>query len=123
MNLKKIDNIMYKVADLDKAAELYRDVLGLKEIWRDDASKMIGFKLEDNDSEIVIHSSENLPDFDFSYSVENVDQFIENATRYGFVVTFGPIEVRTGKYAVLEDPDHNKIPIIDLTKFGVPRFD
>lgn len=122
--LLKIDNIMYKVKDLDKSAELYKQALGLKQIWRDDNSKMVGFKLEKNDSEIVIHSNPNIPDFDFSYSVGNVNEFVENATRNGFRLILEPIDVRTGNYAVLEDDNHNKIPIIDLTKFGgVPRFD
>ena len=121
--LLKIDNIMYKVKDLDKAVELYTNVLGLKQVWRDDNTKMVGFKLEGNNSEIVIQANDKLPDFDFSYSVENVDMFIENAVKQGFILSFGPIKVRTGKYAVLEDVDHNKIPIIDLTKFdGKPRY-
>lgn len=122
--LLKIDNIMYKVSDLEKATKLYTEVLGLKKIWQNNGSKMVGFKLEKNDSEIVLHSDESLPNFDFSYSVDNVDLFIENSLKNGFSLVFGPIDVRTGKYAILEDLDHNKIPIIDLTKFGgIPHFD
>jgi catechol 2,3-dioxygenase-like lactoylglutathione lyase family enzyme len=122
--LLKLDNIMYKVSDLDKAAKLYIDVLGLKQLWKDDNTKMIGLGMESSNAEIVLHANPKLPDFDFSYSVENVDSFIEKAIKNGLILTFGPIDVRTGKYAVLEDLDHNKIPIIDLTKFGgVPRYD
>ena|SRR3989338_1318108 len=121
--LLRIDNIMYKVRDLNKAAKWYTAVLGLKQVWRDDKAKMIGFKVEENDSEIVIHSDKKLPKFDFSYAVESVDKFIKQATRNGFKLTYGPIKVRTGKYAILQDPDKNKIPIIDLTKFkGKARY-
>lgn len=41
--LFKIDNIMYRVKDLKKGAKFYRDVLGLKQVWRDEERKMIGF--------------------------------------------------------------------------------
>lgn len=71
--LLKIDNIMYNVKDLDESAKFYANVLGLKQIWRNDNSKMIGFGLEGNNSEIVIQANSKLPDFDFSYSVGNVE--------------------------------------------------
>lgn len=116
--LLKLDNIMYKVSDLDKASKLYIDVLGLKQLWRDDKSKMVGLGMENSSAEIVLQADPNLPNFDFSYSVDNVEDFIAEATKKGFTLSFGPIEVRIGKYSVLEDEDHNKIPIIDLTKFG-----
>ena len=32
--LLRIDNIMYKVRDLNKAAKWYTAVLGLKQVWR-----------------------------------------------------------------------------------------
>ena len=121
--LLKVDNIMYRVKDLGKAERFYCDVLGLKKVWEDKERKMIGFQLEQSDAEIVIHADSNLPDFDFSYLVENVEEFI--GEREGKIeVIVGPMEVRTGKYAVVEDPDGNKIPIIDLTFFGgKPRYD
>ncbi len=122
-NLQKVDNIMYRVKNLTEGERFYRDVLGLKKVWEDKARKMIGFRLEQSDAEIVIHADPNLGNFEFSYLVENVEEFIKE--RGGKTkVAFGPIDVRTGKYAVLEDPDGNQIPIIDLTSFGgKPRYD
>ncbi len=121
--LLKLDNIMYKVSDLDKAVKFYMETFGLKRLWKDDKSKMVGLGMSDSNTEIVLQSNPDLPTFDFSYSVENVEDFIAEATKKGFTLTFGPIEVRIGKYAVLEDEDHNKIPIIDLTKYnGVPQY-
>lgn len=122
--LLKIDNIMYRVSDLQKAESFYTDVLGLKKAWEDRDAKMIGFVFEQSDSEIVIHADPNLPKFDYSYLVENVASFCEDFKKQGNAVLVEPIDVRPGKYAILSDPDGNEIPIIDLTKFGgKPKYD
>ncbi len=109
---------MYKVSDLDKSEKFYSNVLGLEKSWSDEKSKMIGFKFAQSDSEIVITSDPNMPSFDFSFLVENVDDFVIQYRKLGYEIEMEPIEARCGKYAVLLDDDKNKIPIIDLTKFG-----
>jgi catechol 2,3-dioxygenase-like lactoylglutathione lyase family enzyme len=38
--LIKIDNIMFRVKDLDTAATFYTQALGLKQVWRDDKHQM-----------------------------------------------------------------------------------
>ncbi len=122
--LLKIDNIMYRVSDLEKAKKFYQDTLGLKKAWEDKAANMIGFVFEQSDSEIVIHASPEMPKFDYSYLVEDVVKFCEEYRRKGYKPLVEPIDVRPGKYAVLQDDDGNKIPIIDLTKFeGRPKYD
>lgn len=121
--LQKVDNIMYRVKDLKEGERFYAEVLGLKRVWEDKERKMIGFQLNESDAEIVIHANPDLGDFEFSFLVENVEEFIKE--REGKMkVVFGPIDIRTGRYAVLEDLDGNQIPIIDLTSFGgKPRYD
>jgi catechol 2,3-dioxygenase-like lactoylglutathione lyase family enzyme len=122
--LLKIDSIMYFVHDLDKSEMFYSEVLGLKMVWRDDNYKMIGFVFEGSDSEIVIHNDHEIPNPDFSFLVENVDEYCKAFKEKGYKVLFGPIDVRPGRYAVFSDLDGNKIPIIDLTKFGgLPKYD
>jgi predicted enzyme related to lactoylglutathione lyase len=116
--LLKIDNIMYRVSDLVKAEKFYTEVLGLKKVWEDRDLNMIGFIFEQNDSEIVIHSDQKIPRFDYSYLVKNVTSFCDEIKKQGYKVALEPIEVRSGKYALIADPDGNEIPIIDLTKFG-----
>ena len=121
--LLKIDNIMYRVKGLKKGERFYTEVLGLKKVWEDKERKMIGFQLDQSDAGIVIHANPDLGDFEFSYLVESVEEFIKEREDK-VKVAFGPIDVRTGKYAVLQDPDGNQIPIIDLTSFGdKPRYD
>lgn len=123
-NIVKIDNIMYRVKNLEKAEAFYGNVLGLKKVWEDKERKQIGFQLGQGDTEIVIHSDPNIPNFDFSYLVENVEEFIEDREGQGLKLVFGPVDIRCGKYALLEDPDGNKIPILDLIRFdGRPRYD
>ena len=41
--LLKIDNIMFRVKDLEKSADFYENVLGLTRRWTDKKEKMIGF--------------------------------------------------------------------------------
>src|SRR6266478_196842 len=122
--LLKIDNIMYKVKDLQKSSDFYQNVLGLKKVWEDQSYKMIGFVFEQSDSEIVIHSDPNLPNFDYCFLVDDVISFCNEFKEKGFKLADEPFEVRPGKFAVLENIDGNKIPIIDLSKFGgKPKYD
>ncbi len=119
----KVDNIMYRVKDLEKAENFYVNVFGLKKVWEDKKRKMAGFILEKSDSEIVIHNNSELPKFDYSFLVESVDKFVKEYKAKGYKPKLEPIEVRCGKYAILLDLDGNGIPIIDLTKFGnKPRY-
>lgn len=121
--LLKIDNIMFYVKDLEKAAKFYEENFGLTRAWADDEKKMIGFVFDQSDSEIVLHSDNSLPNPDFSFLVENVEDFCRAHEASGGRVAENPFEVRCGKFAVLSDIDGNKIPIIDLTKFGgQPRY-
>ena len=115
---------MFRVKDLDDSAKFYSRVLGLKQVWRDDENKMIGFVFPESDSEIVIHTNDDIPNPDFSFLVENVEEFVKEIKGKGYKVIKEPFDVRTGKFAVLSDPDGNEINIIDLTKFGnKPRYD
>lgn len=116
--LLEIDSIMYRVSDLEKSKDFYQNALGLKKAWEDKEAKMVGFTFEASDSEIVIHSNSDMPDFDYSYLVEDVIKFCNDYKEKGYKIILEPIEVRPGKYAIVSDLDGNKIPIIDLTKFG-----
>jgi predicted enzyme related to lactoylglutathione lyase len=123
MKLKKIDNIMFYVEDLEKAADFYEEVLGLERVWKDEKRKMIGFIFEEDDSEIVIHNDTSLPNPDFNFLVDDVEEFIKEFKEKGHSVVMDPFEIRSGMCAVIEDTDGNKLPIVDLTKFNnQPRY-
>lgn len=115
---------MYRVKDLDTSAKFYSEVLGLKQVWRDDEHQMIGLVFPESDSEIVIHLLANIPNPDFSFLVDNVEEFVKEFRDNGYKVCKEPFDIRSGKFAVLSDPDENVINIMDLTKFdNTPKFD
>ncbi len=115
---------MYYTNDLEKSAGFYRDILGLHQAWSDAKNRMIGLKFPESEVEIVLHTDTSLPNPNPSYLVENVDIFCSWYRNKGYQIDLEPIEVRCGKYAVLLDPNGNKIPIIDLSKFdGKPQYD
>jgi catechol 2,3-dioxygenase-like lactoylglutathione lyase family enzyme len=122
--LLKIDSVMYRVGDLAKAEAYYTGVLGLRRLWADAERNMIGLGLAESDAEVVIHTDPAIPSPDFSFLVADVETLCEEHEKGGQRFILRPIEVRTGSFAVLADPDGNPIPIIDLKKFGgKPRYD
>ena len=85
---------------------------------------MIGFVFPQSESEIVLHHDATIPNPDFSFLVENVETFCKDFRERGYKILHEPAEIRCAKFAVLADLDNNKIPIVDLTKFGgKPKHD
>jgi len=123
MGLKKIDAVMLRVSDLEKTARFYVDVMGLKRGWTDTENQMIGLLFPGNDTELVLHCDESLPDPNVSYQVDNVLEFVEKYKRKGFKVLVEPFDIRCGKCAILEDPGGHRIEVMDITKFDKPRYD
>jgi predicted enzyme related to lactoylglutathione lyase len=122
--LRKIDNVTVRVADLEASARFYEEAMGLRRAWTDPENQMIGFLFPGNDSELVIHMGPAQDNPSYSFSVEDVVEFCERFKGMGYTVLVEPFEVRCGMYAVLSDPDGNRINIIDLKKFGgEPRYD
>lgn len=118
MKLKMIDSIMFYVKNLEESAVFYEKTLGLKRVWSDKKRRMLGFKFSESDSEIVIHDDKSLPNPEFTFLVDDVVACCKEFQKKGYKLIRKPFAVRTGKLAVLKDPDGNAIPIIDLTKFG-----
>jgi predicted enzyme related to lactoylglutathione lyase len=122
--LRKIDSVMMRVTDLESSARFYEEAMGLKRAWTDAENQMIGFLFPGNNSELVIHTDPGLSSPSYSFSVEDVVEFCRRFREQGYTVLMEPFEVRCGMYAVLADPDGNRINIIDLSKFGgEPRYD
>ncbi len=122
--LLKIDSIMYRVTDLAEAEAFYTGALHLRRLWADSERNMIGLGLAESDAEVVIHTDPAIPSPDFSFLVADVESLCAEHERGGQRLILRPIEVRTGFFAILADPDGNPIPIIDLKKFGgKPRYD
>ena len=123
MGLKKIDAVLIRVDDLERAAEFYIDIMGMKRGWTDKEHQMIGLLFPGNDTELVLHCDESLPDPNVSYQVDNVLEFVEQYKSQGNKVLVEPFDIRCGKCAILQDPEGHSVEIMDITKFGKPKFD
>lgn len=123
MGLKKIDAVLLRVKDLKKTADFYINVMGLKRGWTDTEHQMIGLLFPGNDTELVLHRDESLPDPNISYQVKDVIEFVEEYREAGYRIIVEPFDIRCGKCAILQDPEGHNIEIMDITKFGEPRFD
>jgi predicted enzyme related to lactoylglutathione lyase len=113
--LRKIDCIMVKVDDLDRARNFYVRVFGMLPTWRDATSA--GLKFPESDAEIVLHCIKEIPTrVDVTYLVDNVDAAVEALKTEGCAVAAPPFEVAIGKCAVIIDPFGTPLTIIDMTK-------
>jgi lactoylglutathione lyase len=123
MGLKKIDAVLLRVKDLERSAAFYVDIMGLKRGWTDIEHKMIGLLFPGNDTELVLHCDESLSDPNVSYQVDDVMEFVKEYRSQGYTVLVEPFDIRCGKCAILQDPDGHSVEIIDISKFGDPKFD
>ncbi|MEZ4619594.1 MAG: VOC family protein [Caldilineaceae bacterium] len=122
--LRKIDAILYRVGDLERAIEFYQEMFGLRLGWLDEERQMAGLLFLESDAEIVLHCDPTLPNPDVSYLVEDVIAFCASYRAAGGVVVVEPFDVRCGKYAIVRDLDGNELGVVDLTHFGgKPRYD
>jgi len=123
MGLKKIDAVLLRVKDLEKTADFYVEVMGLRRGWTDKENQMIGLLFPGNDTELVLHCNESLPDPNISYQVDDVLSFVEEYKHRGCKVLVEPFDIRCGKCAILQDPEGHSVEVMDITKFGEPRYD
>lgn len=123
-SIQKVDAVMYLVEDIYEAARFYEEALGLRRGWTDDQNGMIGMLFPGNDTELVLHMDETMPNPNISYQVRDVLDFVERYKEQGYRVLVEPFEIRCGRCAVLENPYGGSVEVMDLTKFGgAPRFD
>jgi predicted enzyme related to lactoylglutathione lyase len=112
--LRKIDCVMIKVADLDRAVAFYRDVFGLRPLWRDDES--VGLVFPDSDAEIVLHSIAAIPaQIDVNYLVDDVAEAVRVFEAKGCRTLAGPFPIAIGKCAVIRDPFGAALTLVDMT--------
>lgn len=113
--LRKIDCIMVKVDDLDKAREFYIRVFGMRPTWRDATSA--GLKFPEGDAEIVLHSIRDIPvRVDVTYLVDDVVEAVAALKSEGCTIAAPPFDVAIGLCAVIVDPFGTPMTIIDMTR-------
>jgi predicted enzyme related to lactoylglutathione lyase len=108
---RKLDCYSLLVEDLDAAIAFY-GALGHQLIWRD-GNQSAGLRLPDSDSEIVLHTDHR--PVETCLLVKSVPDAIARFTNAGGKLVFGPIEIRVGQYAILQDPWNNPMAILDFS--------
>jgi predicted enzyme related to lactoylglutathione lyase len=115
---KDVDCISLKVDDLQKAIDFYTKKLGHELKWK--TSTSAGLKFAYGESEIVLHTEQRPPGTDLL--VESVTKAIDQFTKAGGKLIYGPIDIPVGLFAIISDPWKNMINIIDLSK-GLYKVD
>ena len=113
--LRKIDCVMIRVEDVDKAADYYARVFGLKPLWSGDDA--VGLVFPESDAEIVLHNDPNLPSpVEVHYLVDDVVAAVAEYTAQGCAMLVEPFDITIGKCAVIQDPFGTRLCILDMTK-------
>lgn len=116
--LRKIDCIMVKVDDVEKAREFYVRTFGMIPVWKDIYTPgAAGLRFPESDTEIVLHNIADIPvRVDVTYLVEDVAAALAALKSEGCAIVEGPFDVTIGKCAIITDPFGTPMTIIDMTK-------
>lgn len=125
--VKKFLHTRYRVDDLDKTAEFYATVLGLKETRRHTSprgSRLVFFELPGSDAELELCSfpdsggvqvQEDLTHL--AFEVDDIQAFAEHSKSKGYPLSDGPTETSSGKViAFIDAPEGYEIELIQQPK-------
>ncbi|HNX03926.1 MAG TPA: VOC family protein [Opitutales bacterium] len=113
MQIKGTDFVLYEVSDLDRSVEFYRDVLGLKQTWRNDEVGGAEFDLVQTTLSLYAPQKAEgrtpAPGGTLFIAVANVQQAVEQLLAKGVSVIFGPMDTPVCEMACFLDPDGNRL--------------
>ena len=105
--LRKLDNHLLRVADLDAAISFYRDKLGHRLLWR--IGEAAGFALPETDAELVVHLKTDIV-------VADVDRAFALFLIAGGEGVQRPFDIAIGRCARVRDPIGNELVLLDQSK-------
>ena len=111
--LRKVDSVTVRVPDLDDGLRFYCDVLGHQLKWRNDSVSQAGLEVPEGGSEIVLTTQF---ESEANWLVESVDSAVEAFREHGGTVLVEPSDIPVGRVAVVTDPFHNRLVLVDLSK-------
>ena len=121
--ITKLLHTRYRVADLEKTAAFYRDVLGLEEVRRMTSprgSQLVFFKAPQSDELIEICQFDESgpvivgPDLThLAFAVTDLDAFARHAAALGHPLSDGPHRTSTGAIAFIDAPEGYEIELIE----------
>jgi lactoylglutathione lyase len=125
--IKKYLHTRYRVDDLEKTADFYANVLGLKETRRHTSprgSQLVFFELPGSDAELELCSfpdsggvkvQEDLTHL--AFEVDDIEAFAEHSKSKGYPLSDGPTETSSGKViAFIDAPEGYEIELIQPAK-------
>lgn len=125
--MKKLLHTRYRVADLEKTAQFYREVLGLEETRRHTSprgSRLVFFKAPGSEEEIEICQFDASgpvvigPDVThLAFEVEDLDTFARHSAAKGYPLSDGPTPTGGGSViAFIDAPEGYEIELIQRGK-------
>jgi lactoylglutathione lyase len=124
--VKKLLHTRYRVTDLEKTVSFYRDVLGLKELRRQESgrgSQLVFLKAPESDEEIEICKFDETgpvvvgPDLThLAFEVDDLEKFGKQAAAKGYPLSDGPHSTDGGKIAFIDAPEGYEIELIERTR-------
>jgi lactoylglutathione lyase len=125
--LTRLLHTRYRVADLEKTAAFYRDVLGLEETRRHTSprgSKLVFFKAPGSEEEIEICQFDASgpvivgPDLThLAFEVDDIEAFAKHTAAKGYPLSDGPTPTGSGSIiAFIDAPEGYEIELIQRGK-------
>jgi catechol 2,3-dioxygenase-like lactoylglutathione lyase family enzyme len=111
--LKRIDRLILRVPQVESAVKYYRDVLGL-EVTRHE-TKVASMRLGDGETELVLHSDEDLPAEAIYFLVDDVREIYQRRDELKLKFNSPPAQAAHGYRATVHDPFGNVLLLIDRT--------
>ncbi len=111
---RKVDCVRIHVPDVERAIGFYRDMLGLRLVWRR-AAREAGLAMRDSNTELVL-VSETLDGSEVDMLVDSADDAAADFRRLGGRITVDPFDIAIGRCAVVEDPWGNRFVVLDNRK-------
>ncbi len=117
---KKVDCVLFRVPDFEKALAFYRDHLHHKMAWRR-GDTAAGLRMDESETEIVI-MAEKGRSMEVDLLVESTEEAVRDFEKAGGHVVEGPFDIPIGRCAVVKDPWDNVLVILDTSK-GLLKVD
>lgn len=111
--LRKVDAVTVRVPSLEAGLAFYRDALGHRLRWRNDAIGQAALALPESDTELVLTTEHG---YEPNWLVDSVDDAVEQLVAAGGTVAVEPFDIPVGRVAVVFDPFRNALVLVDLTK-------
>jgi predicted enzyme related to lactoylglutathione lyase len=109
---QKVDAVTIPVPSLDDGLEFYRDGLGHRLLWRNEAVGQAGLRLPVSDTELVLATEQR---YEPDWLVESVDEAVAAIRVAGGQLLAEPVHIPVGRAAVVADPFGNTLVLLDLS--------